>query len=1350
MGSSVKHGSAKISDVRDYEMNKYLKNMYRELKSGKHQVKSTDQFYMCPYCPDKRTDFEFIDLLQHASGVGNGGSQKRTARQKADHLALAKYLESEIAPRAGPSAKSSEANEIGKKDLLLNEIKSDFCAWALSPDDYGSNSIVQEDLSTMSNIMERARDTNICPYCPETRNRHFQYKDLVQHANSIGNCNSLKRTAIDKAIHLALAKYLEGQIAAGSGPSVNHYAANANGKKKWPAKNEKKPYLCAQVVHTDYSNYNKVVEKDLLTMSNIMEKARMTNICPYCPQIGGGGFQLRDLLQHAISIGSCESQEMSTMEKAIHIALAKYLEDHITVGAGPSKPSLDVDVNHNYNEMFVWPCIGIIVNIPTSYIDGRYVGESGSDLRDELERRGFGPTRVRPLWDSQGHSGTAIVEFHKDWSGFINAMSFEKDFEANDHGKKNWLSKNDMNSDLYAWVARADDYNSNNIVGEDIRMFGDLRSISDIKEEESNKTKTMGDIQHQRVLPHTEGNGSCSSQKTSGDPTNRLVMAKYEELKNGKYQVKISYHVYRCPFCPAKKGDFHHKDLLQHASAIGSLEKRTVTDKTNHIALALYLESDIASDASSTMVSVEVDTLADHDCDEKFAWPWVGIIVNIPVSFKDGHYVGERGSEMRDQLASRGYDPIRVRPLWNYQGHSGIAIVDFHKDLSGFINAMSFEKDYQANGHGKQNWLSKTEKGYDPYAWIARTIDYHSNNIVGEDLRNFKELRTLSSVMEEEARMTNVCPFCPETRKRDFQYKDLLQHAAAIGNCNSLKRTARDKTNHLQLAKYLESHAAAIICPSEPTVRVNSPVDNDPTEMFVWPWTGILVNVRTSFKDGHLIGDSGTKLRDQLAHRGFNPTRVRALWNDQDHSSTAIVEFHRDWSGFTNAMSFDIYYEANNHGKRNWLTKNEMDSELYAWIARADDYYSNHIVGENLRKIGDLRTISDIMEDEARKTTKLVHYLSNVVEAKKMSFLDMKIKLEETEGTLCQLIKEKALRHAYSEEIKKTESSARDHLRRIFNYHEKLKLQLESQKRDLELRGQELRKREMQEEIKRKKLAEDSKQNAEKKFSLQAAAQIKRKADEKLMKLAEEQKRQKEGLHRRIIQLEKQLHAKQALQLEIEQLRGQLNVMKHMEDEGDLEVLEKVESLLRALREKEKDLGHLEALNQTLIVQERMTNDELQDARRELVNGLKDMSLSASIGVKRMGELDSKPFHEAMKRNYSVAEADERAMELCSLWEEYLKDPEWHPIKVVNVNDKHEAVIDEDDEKLRDLKKNYGEEVYNAVTKALFEINEYNSSGRYVISELWNYKECRRATLKEGVEILMNHWKLYKWRRGMD
>ncbi|KAK5826500.1 hypothetical protein PVK06_021422 [Gossypium arboreum] len=600
---------------------------------------------------------------------------------------------------------------------------------------------------------------------------------------------------------------------------------------------------------------------------------------------------------------------------------------------------------------------------------------------------------------------------------------------------------------------------------------------------------------------------------------------------------------------------------------------------------------------------------------------------------------------------------------------------------------------------------------------------------------------------------TYTCPYCPKSNKQKYRYKDLLQHASGVGNSSSAKRKPRVKANHLALARYLETDVVPVVSSSKPVVEEDPPSGCDHDEKIVWPCTGIVVNIPTKRSaDGRSVGESGSKLRDELIRRGFNPVRVHPLWNFRGHSGTAVVEFRKGWPGLHNALSFEKAYEADHHGKKDWGANDDVKHGLYAWVARADDYTASGIIGDHLRKIGDLKTISELMEEEARKQDRLVSNLTNIIETKTKHIKELEAICSETSKSLEVLMEEKEnLLQAYNEEIKKIQLSAREHFQKISSDHEKLKSQLETHKKELELRGVELEKREALNETERKKLAEELEQNAVQNSSLQMAALEQKRADENVMKLAEDQKRQKEELHNRIIQLEKQLDQKQALELEIEQLRGSLNVIRHMGEEDDKEVLQKIEASLKDLREKEGELEDLEALNQTLIVSERKSNDELQDARKELINGLKEISRRANIGVKRMGELDGKPFLEAMKRRYNEELAEERASEMCSLWEEYLKDPDWHPFKRIKLEgrEEYQEVIDDEDEKLRDLKAEMGNEAYKSVTSAIKEINEYNPSGRYVISELWNYREGRKASLKEGVEFLLELWETVKRRRGM-
>ncbi|KAK2441914.1 protein INVOLVED IN DE NOVO [Trifolium repens] len=172
--------------------------------------------------------------------------------------------------------------------------------------------------------------------------------------------------------------------------------------------------------------------------------------------------------------------------------------------------------------------------------------------------------------------------------------------------------------------------------------------------------------------------------------------------------------------------------------------------------------------------------------------------------------------------------------------------------------------------------------------------------------------------------------------------------------------------------------------------------------------------------------------------------------------------------------------------------------------------------------------------------------------------------------------------------------------------------------------------------------------------------------------IAKAEKCFKEKIHAKTIELEKNANMKQNLELEIKQLKVSLNLLKDFKDEED-----------------DESLQDLHELNQTLVIHGRKINDELQDARKELINSSQFSTLPfKNIGVKRMGELDIKPFIDAMKKKYNENEAEIRAFELHSLWEENIRNPNWYPFKIILTDGLAKQVIDEEDEKLDGLKKN--------------------------------------------------------------
>ncbi|KAL2479054.1 Factor of DNA methylation 1 [Forsythia ovata] len=591
------------------------------------------------------------------------------------------------------------------------------------------------------------------------------------------------------------------------------------------------------------------------------------------------------------------------------------------------------------------------------------------------------------------------------------------------------------------------------------------------------------------------------------------------------------------------------------------------------------------------------------------------------------------------------------------------------------------------------------------------------------------------------------CPFCAGKKKQGYKYKDLLQHSTGVSKGAS-HRSAKQKANHLALAKYLENELADEAEPLPQRVVAPVAAESEQTELYCWPWTGIVVNIHNKRENGKDLDSSSYWLKK---FSKYKPLAVEVFWDDQELIAQAVVRFDSDWTGFKNAMEFENFFEADHHSKKEWGARSSsLGSNIYGWVARDDDYRSEGTVGYYLRKTGGLKTISDLIQEATENRNKTVANLANEIDMKNDNLDQLQVKYNERTMSLSRMLVEKDMLHrAFSEETRRMQRIAREHVQRVLDEQELLNMELENKRRQLDSWSKELNKREALTEREKQKLEEEKQKNDVRNNALQMASKEQKRADENVLRLVEEQKREKEDAMKRVLELERNLVEKQKLEMEIEELKGKLEVMKHMGGKDDAAVQKKIKEMNEQLDEKIEEMDGLEDLNKQLVTKELLSNDELQKARKELIAGLSEMLSSSrvNIGIKRMGEIDEKSFQNTCKQRFPAEEAEIKTAELCSLWQDKLKNPGFHPFKIIQVDGKHEEVLDEDDESLFKLKDEWGDEIYNGVTTALKELNEYNPSGRYVVPELWNFKENRKATLKEVISYILKQLKTLKRKR---
>lgn len=278
----------------------------------------------------------------------------------------------------------------------------------------------------------------------------------------------------------------------------------------------------------------------------------------------------------------------------------------------------------------------------------------------------------------------------------------------------------------------------------------------------------------------------------------------YRRLKKERYEVKVSKNTFRCPFCPRKRRqEYSYNDLLQHAKGVGKSSRGKLKEKGDHIALSDYLSkyhsprvsTKSPEKAKGTEKSSSHQT---YDRNEKFAWPWKGIVANLPIEKVNGRYVGESGSRLRDDYTMKGFNPLKVIPLWSREGHSGFAVVNFNNDFKGFANAMAFEKSYELEKRGRRDWYTSRTHGNELYGWVAREADYKSSGLIGKHLRDNGDLRSIEEVELEESKMTKrlVTNLTRTIMSKDMKCKEMQSKLQET--CVALNKMVQEKDSMTQ------------------------------------------------------------------------------------------------------------------------------------------------------------------------------------------------------------------------------------------------------------------------------------------------------------------------------------------------------------------------------------------------------------------------------------------------------------------------------------------------------------------------------------------------------------------------
>ncbi|KAL3683239.1 hypothetical protein R1sor_001261 [Riccia sorocarpa] len=627
-----------------------------------------------------------------------------------------------------------------------------------------------------------------------------------------------------------------------------------------------------------------------------------------------------------------------------------------------------------------------------------------------------------------------------------------------------------------------------------------------------------------------------------------------------------------------------------------------------------------------------------------------------------------------------------------------------------------------------------------------------------------KELRSGKLPVKNLDGTTLRCPYSPGRKKQCYPYKDLLQHAEAVGKGN---RGPVAVGKHSALAEYLRTDLASLAPAAIERVHkleFQAPEEKDVKDLLLFPWTGVVYNIQTKLnEDGLRVGPSDSELK--IMFNAFQPDKAQAVWEKPGHMGVGLVTFQRDFVGWKCAQEFERWFMTRGLGKKDWESRRHKDlgTGLYGWLARKEDYegYGNPAVARHLQKRGplELKDIGMIGEEIQSMHEARVKHLTETVSEKNLEFQKAMEEVQLSKVRYENMRRELEEKHKRElrEVNEKAERSARDRMEHLKSQQ----MILESSQQKLAERLKQLEKREklVQSQVEKSQLDHEKKENNSRLEMLSRQKEVQTKHQADMLSLMDKQQKEA-GDFEKWVQSKKLRMAEKHLQEFDKHRLGEIrDVEKFVEALDDPTLFESThwkemrERLASIASEKAKleeqvvDLrGDVESHTDTisaLATKEREANDELVEARKvamEAIKSLGEARSSGRIGIKMMGEISPGPWKEACKKKYKNHEDGWVSVytKKFSMWEDLIRHPDFSPFVAAQNGKPGEKQVDYSNSKLVELKEELGEAVVESVVVAVQELETYNPSGRYPVKELWNRNAGSKATLAESFEYILS------------